>query len=88
LAYHFIPAKEIWIDGQISSEETEYSIATELTERDLMEKGKSYDDANEKAIAENRVKREKMDFLVSQHPPVIIPDSTTRDAGEVDPNEP
>lgn len=88
LTYHFIPAKEIWIDGQISSEETEYSIATELMERDLMSKGKSYDDAYESAITDNRAKREKMDELIRQQPPIVIPDSTTRDAGEKDPNEP
>jgi hypothetical protein len=88
LAYHFIPAKEIWIDGQISSEETEYSIATELMERDLMSKGKIYDDAYEAAIADDSIQRVKMYELIRQHPPVIIPDSTTRDAGETDPNEP
>jgi hypothetical protein len=33
LSCHFIPSKEIWIDGQISCEETEYSISTELMER-------------------------------------------------------
>jgi hypothetical protein len=30
LEYHFIPTGEIWIDGQISAEETRYSIQTEL----------------------------------------------------------
>lgn len=39
LAYHFILPKEIWIDGQVLSEETEYSIAIELIESDLMAKG-------------------------------------------------
>jgi hypothetical protein len=88
LAYHFIPSKEVWIDGQISSEETEYSIAIELMERDLMSKGKSYDDAYEAAIAVNRAKREEMDELVRHHSPIVIPDSTTRDAGQIGPNEP
>jgi hypothetical protein len=88
LAYHFIPSKEIWIDGQISSEETEYSISTELMERNLMSEGKSYDDAYETAIDDNRTKREKMDELVRHHSPIVIPDSTTRDAGQIDPNEP
>ncbi|MCX6223771.1 MAG: hypothetical protein NTV01_03325 [Bacteroidia bacterium] len=87
LSYHFIPPKEIWIDGQISGEETEYSIATELMERDLMSKGISYSDAYETAIADDRVKREKMDELIRQHPPVAIPDSTSRDAGVIDPAE-
>lgn len=88
LAYHFIPTKEVWIDGQISAEETEYSIATELMERDLMLKGKSYDDAYEAAIAADSTARAKMNELVRKHPPVAIPDSTTRDAGAIDPNEP
>ncbi len=88
LAYHFIPPREIWIDGQISAEETEYSISTELIERNLMSKGKSYDDAYETAIADNRIKREKMEKLNREHLPIAIPDSTTRDAGQKDPNEP
>ncbi|MGA7159662.1 MAG: hypothetical protein WBZ48_01585, partial [Bacteroidota bacterium] len=50
LACHFIPSKEIWIDGQISCEETEFSIKTELFERGLMAKGIPYDDAYEQAI--------------------------------------
>ena len=88
LVYHFIPDKEIWIDGQISAEETEYSIATELMERGLMKNGKSYDDAYETAITADSLARVKMAELVRQQPQVIIPDSTTRDAGEIDPNEP
>jgi hypothetical protein len=87
LAYRFIPEKEIWIDGQISAEETEYSIATELMERDLMSKGKNYSESYEAAIADNLDKRRKMDELVRKHPPVILPDSTSRDAGVIDVNE-
>lgn len=87
LAYHFIPPKEIWIDGQISGEETEYSIAIEWMERDLMSNGKSYSDAYEIAIADNRMRREKMDETARQHPAIAIPDSTTRDAGVIDPGE-
>jgi hypothetical protein len=87
-AYHFIPPREIWIDGQISASETEYSIALELKERELMAKGMSYDDAYETAIAINQQQRLQMEKLVNMHPPVMIPDSTTRDSGEIDPNEP
>lgn len=87
LSARYIPKNEIWIDGQISAEETEYSIAVELTERRLMSEGKSYGDAYEAAIAGNTVQREKMYRLAQQHPPVAIPDSTTRDAGEIDPRE-
>ena len=88
ITYHFIPNKEIWIDGQISAEETEYSISLELMQRDLMSKGKSFDDAYEESITEIRAKRIKMDELVKQQPPIAIPDSTTRDAGEIYKNEP
>jgi hypothetical protein len=87
LAYHFIPDKEIWIDGQISGEETEYSIATEMIEREQMSKGKSYSDAYEIAIADNQIRRTKMANLAKSHPPVLLPDSTTRDAGIIDPAE-
>jgi hypothetical protein len=45
LANHFILAKEIWIDGQVSCEETEYFIALEMKERQLMTEVKSYSDA-------------------------------------------
>ena len=45
LAYKFIPENEIWLDGEISCEEMEYSISLELKERELMSKGLYYDDA-------------------------------------------
>src|ERR1035437_5358761 len=55
LAYHFIPQNEIWIDAQISCEETEFSIKCELTERKFMAQGKGYDYAYGKALtAENK----------------------------------
>ncbi len=85
--YHFIPSGEIWIDGQISSEETEYSIAEELIERELMIAGKSYSEAYIVAIDDNLQRRDKMETLIKAHPPVILPDSLTRYAGEVDPRE-
>lgn len=87
MAYHFIPSKEIWIDGQISCEETNYSIETELKERELMVKGKSYDDAYETAISYTRDLRDKMELKIKDQPPIIVPDSTTRDAGLIDPSE-
>lgn len=88
LAYHFIPSKEIWIDGQVAADETEYSIETEMMERELMMKGKSYDDAYEAAITNNQKKREEMKKIILKHPPVVVPDSATRDKGLIDPNEP
>jgi hypothetical protein len=87
LSYHFIPRKEIWIDGQVTCEETEYSIGTELKERELMEKGKSYDDAYSDAIDITLKLREDMVKLAKSHFRLAIPDSLTRYAGTIDPNE-
>jgi hypothetical protein len=87
LSYHFIPQKEIWIDGQVSCEETEYSIATELKERELMEKGKTYDDAYSDAIDITLKLRQDMVKLAKSHFGIAIPDSITRYAGTIDPNE-
>jgi hypothetical protein len=87
LTYHFIPSKEIWIDGQISAEETEYSIALELLLRNQMSNGKSFSEAYGIAIDSTTKLRNKMEELIKQHPLAFIPDSTTRDAGIIDPNE-
>ena len=85
--YRFIPKNEIWIDGQISCEETEYCIATELLERSLRAKGMSYSDAYQKAIDYCSDLRNKMEEKIRQHPPFLVPDSLTRDAGVIDPAE-
>jgi hypothetical protein len=87
LAYHFIPPEEIWIDGQVSCEETEYSIALEMKERQLMAGGKSYSDAYEDAVQMVQQQRESMEHVVKSHPGIAIPDSLDRDAGVIDPNE-
>lgn len=87
LSYHFIPPKEIWIDGQVSCEETEYSIATELMERQGIEAGKSYDDAYSDAIDMTLIKRQLMEKQASSHFRLAIPDSLTRYAGVIDPLE-
>ncbi|MEI7662896.1 MAG: hypothetical protein WCK34_11875 [Bacteroidota bacterium] len=86
-SYHFIPAGEIWIDGQISCEETEYSIAEELIEREQMLAGKTYSEAYLVAIDDNLRRRDLMETTIKSHPALIIPDSLTRYAGEVDPHE-
>jgi hypothetical protein len=86
-AYHFIPPKEIWIDGQVTCEETEYSIATELKERKLMENGKSYEDAYSEAIDMTTLMREEMVKKAASHFPIAVPDSLTRYAGTKDPLE-
>ena len=87
LSYHFIPEKEIWIDGQVSCEETEYSIATELKERKLIEAGKSYDDAYSDAIDITLKMRESMTRMAKSHFRIAIPDSLTMYAGTIDPDE-
>jgi len=84
---HFIPPREIWLDGQISCEETAYCIATEMTIRELMVKGHSYSDAYSAAISENDIRRNQMEVVIRQHPPLVVPDILARDAGIVDPNE-
>jgi hypothetical protein len=87
LNYHFIPKNEIWLDGQISCEETEYCISTELMERSLRAKGMSYSDAYLKAIDYCTDLRNKMEEKIRQHPPYIIPDTLTRDSGVIDRSE-
>jgi hypothetical protein len=87
LSYHFIPKNEIWIDGQVSCEETEYSIANELKERELMASGKSYDDAYSDAIDITLKLREEMVKLAGSHFRIALPDSITKYAGTIDPNE-
>jgi hypothetical protein len=87
LSCHFIPSREIWIDGQVACDETEYSISTELKERILMEGGKSYDDAYSDAIDMTLKQRQDMEVLAGSHFKIALPDSITRYAGTIDPNE-
>lgn len=87
MAYHFIPPKEIWIDGQVSCEETGYSIALELKERQLMVQGQSYSDAYEEAVQMVQKQRYEMEKLVKSHHKITVPDSLSRDAGVIDPDE-
>jgi len=87
LSYHFIPEKEIWIDGQVSCEETEYSIAAELKQRELMASGKSYGDAYSDAIDIIQKNRQEMKNLASSHYKIAVPDSLTRYKGIIDNTE-
>lgn len=81
LAYHFIPENEIWIDAQISCEETEFSILSELTERKFMVEGKDYNYAYEKALAKESKERELKYREAGKKPTVIIPKVLERDKG-------
>ncbi len=47
--YHFVPAKEVWIDDSILRTERRYMLFHELHERHLMARGKSYDEAHRSA---------------------------------------
>jgi hypothetical protein len=87
LSYHFIPPKEIWIDGQVSCEETEYSIALEMNERKLMSQGTSYSDAYEDAVQMVQNSRDAMEKQVKLHYKITVPDSLSRDSGVIDPDE-
>jgi len=79
MAYHFIPAKEIWIDGQMSSEETEFSIQTELLERSLMASGVSYGKAYDSAINTNVRLRKDMQKIIDAQPRLAVPKVLVRD---------
>jgi len=81
LAAHFIPPKEIWIDGAISCEETEYSIETELAERELMAKGESYDAAYEEAIHRMQKTRQNSAASLMMRSVLVNPDSLERELG-------
>jgi hypothetical protein len=87
MAYHFIPPKEIWVDGQVSCEETEYSIALEMRERQLMTEGKTYGDSYEDAVQMIQNQREEMERLAKSHFKIAVPDSLERDGGIIDPDE-
>jgi hypothetical protein len=84
LACHFIPANEVWIDGQISCEETEFSIATEMYERELMAKGVPYDDAYERATTAIGASRKKAADSARRKPSLLIPKVLDRDKGTGD----
>lgn len=87
LVYHFIPSREIWIDGEVSCEEMGYSIAEEQMERAMLTQGKTYSEAYEAPVSENQRMRDQMALRISKHPPLIIPDSLNRDVGVIDPDE-
>jgi hypothetical protein len=80
-AYHFIPENEIWIDGSITCEETEYSIALELKEREEMMKGKVYDDAYLEAVkVSNKMRDDNQNFVLKQKA-IIKTNPIVRDTG-------
>jgi hypothetical protein len=80
-AYYFIPNGEIWIDGQVSCDEFEYSVASELKERELMSKGVLYDDAYEEALKIVKKMREDNTKIINKQKPVNVSVPLYRDIG-------
>lgn len=81
LAYHFIPQDEIWIDGSVTCEETEYSIALELKERELLALGKSYDDSYLEAVkVSDQMRIDNLKKILEQRK-IIITNPAYRDTG-------
>jgi len=80
-AYKFIPENEIWIDGDISCEETEYSVMLEMKERDFMEQGIYYDDAYIKALyitdSLKKLNRELVMKNINNKPKILYRDTGT-----------
>ena len=72
LAYHFIPASEIWLDAQVSCEEMEFNIRLELAERTLIAGGLLYDDAYEKALMSVRSQRIELSQKAANMPPIRL----------------
>ena len=87
LSCHFIPKNEIWIDGQISCDETEFSIMNELALRKEMASGKNFSDAYLDAIDQTLKRRNEMEHTINVHPLLYLPDTLTRDAGIFNPVE-
>lgn len=81
LAYNFIPKKEIWIDGNISCEETEFSILCELKEREFIDKGMGYDDAYLKAIKIVAAQRNNDQIIAKGQRSILVPNILERDLG-------
>jgi hypothetical protein len=81
LAYYFIPRNEIWIDAQISCEETELSIICELKERNYMLRGDNYDNAYVKALKEEDIIRKQKYNDVRNKPLIKINKAKERNIG-------
>lgn len=81
LAYYFIPKDEIWIDAQVSCEETEFSIRCELSERKFMVSGDEYDIAYEKGLREEmKLRNEKRKEALNKKA-VVVPKQLDREKG-------
>ena len=63
LHFKIIPKKELWIDKEHAGNETRYFIIHMLAENRLMQEGKSFDEAFEKADKIERMERKKSELL-------------------------
>jgi len=59
LVYSYIPKNHVWIDVKSDPKELKYTLIHEIDERERMDKGLSYDDAHDFAIAAERMARRK-----------------------------
>jgi hypothetical protein len=84
LAYRFIPPREVWIDGQVACEETEFSIAAELHERAAMARGVPYGDAYEAAVKAVAPLRDQAARAARRQPPVTVPTPAHHEVGTGD----
>jgi len=84
LAYRFIPKNEIWVDGQISCEETRFSIISESVERQLMAKGMGYDEAYTFALKTTFQYRMQDIENVKKKTPIPVSKVPIRDKGTGD----
>jgi hypothetical protein len=82
LAYRFIPEREIWIDGQVTCEETEFSIRGELLERKQISEGVSYDSAYLQSLQLVRSAKKAAFEKAASHPSLKIPIQLDREFGK------
>ena len=84
LTYHFIPAGELWIDGQVSCEETEFLITGELHQRAAMARGGEFGETVAAAARYVAIRRDEAARVAQRMAPVVIPASLRREVGSGD----
>lgn len=57
LVYDYVPKNEVWLDDAMLTKERKYVLIHELYERNLMKKGKNYDNAHDYACAREKEER-------------------------------
>jgi len=57
--YSYIPQKEIWLDIKADKQELPFIYLHEKIERDLMKKGKNYEEGHEVALSTEKIERRK-----------------------------